>query len=407
MNISAIPSFYDANTGKQVNAYSIFVRGKNKGKNIYYARLRNKNGEKLSVHISTQKTSYDEAEKWVINNYEKLIKDYEKSLINRNDKSVKELHSSLLEYFKHNSKWLLLDKQFGIKRLDRTNREYESLVKRHLITYLNENHLYKYSDITAKSLYEFQIDCISKKISNKSISDMLFILKLLYNRLMAQGTIEINPFAGIKQVKREKSKIKGMFDINSIKGIFNDIWENEIEYLFHLIAYMTGMRNSEIRLLKTSDFENMNGMWFINITNARDDNTGVKTENAIRKIALHDFVYQRVQDYIVKYNRTGYIFTDNNNQVFSASEVSNMIESVAKKIGVDMNYCKTNNITFHSWRHMFSTVLYKSGMISSDWIEYFMGHKQKGIKAIYTHLNTVDGKDACQKMLQVLEQKIL
>jgi hypothetical protein len=36
-----------------------------------------------------------------------------------------------------------------------------------------------------------------------------------------------------------------------------------------------------------------------------------------------------------------------------------------------------------------------------------MGHKQKGVKAIYTHLNTVEGKDACIKMLEVLGEKLL
>ena len=407
MNVTAIPYFYDKETGKQVNAYSIFVRGKNKGKKIHYVRLRNRNGEKLSIHISTHKTTYNEAEQWVISNYDALIREYDNSLINRNDKGAKILLRALSEYFKEGSKWLLLDKKFGIERLAKSNREYDSLIDRHLVTYFNENHLYKYSDITAKVLYEFQIDCISKQISNKNISDMLFALKLLFNRLMAQGTIESSPFIGIKQVKREKSKDKGMFDINKVKGIFKTVWnDNETEYMFHLIACTTGLRNSEIRLLKITDFLNISDIHFVDVNNARDDNSGVKTENALRKIPVHNFVYERIQDYIKKNNRTEYVFLDKD-KLFSASDVSNMIEIAANKISVDINYCKAKNITFHSWRHMFSTVLYESGLISSDWIEYFMGHKQKGVKAIYTHLNTVEGTDTCQKMLQVLDEKII
>jgi len=237
---------------------------------------------------------------------------------------------------------------------------------------------------------------------------MLFALKLLFNRLMAQGTIESSPFIGIKQVKREKSKDKGMFDINKVKGIFKTVWnDNETEYMFHLIACTTGLRNSEIRLLKVTDLININDIHFVDVNNARDDNSGVKTENALRKIPVHNFVYERIQYYIKKNNRTEYVFLDKDNKLFSASNVSNMLEIATNKIGVDIDYCKAKNITFHSWRHMFSTVLYESGMISSDWIEYFMGHKQKGVKAIYTHLNTVEGTDTCHKMLQVLDEKII
>jgi integrase len=408
MSVSSLPVFYNESTGKEIRAYTIFIKGKNRNKKIYYARLRNTDGGQLSVHISTGKTDYDEAEKWVIRNYQAIIKKYDTSLENRNNRNTKQLQKALSEYFKTGSRWLALDKQFGIERLDKGNKEYESLITRHLIPYLNEHRIFKYADINAQALYNFQIDCMEKDISNKNIQDMLFSLKLLYNRLSMEGAISYNPFVGITQVKREKSKEKGMFKASDVRGIFDTVWENnETEYLFHFMACMTGLRNSEIRLLKTDDFETISGLRFINVTNAREDNSGTKTENGVRKVAVHGFVYDRIQDYIIKNNRETYLFLNNRGTVYSASEVSDMIRSAAQRIGVGKEYLTKHNITFHSWRHLYSTVLYESGQISSDWIEYFMGHKQKGVKAVYTHLHTVGGKDTCEMALKVLEDNFI
>jgi integrase len=300
------------------------------------------------------------------------------------------------------------DRQFGTGRRDKGNREYDSLIERHLITWLNEKRIFKYTDMNAQVLYNFQIDCMAKGISNKNIQDMIFSLKLLYNRLSAEGVISYNLFVGITQVKREKSKEKGMFTIGGVRGIFNTVWENsETEYMFHFMACMTGLRNSEIRLLKTGDFETIGGLRFIRVTNAREDNSGTKTENGVRKVVLHDLVYDRIQDYIIKNNRKEYLFLNGRGSVYSASEVSDMIQSAAQRIGVGNAYLAEQNITFHSWRHLYSTVLYESGQISSDWIEYFMGHKQRGVKAVYTHLHRVDGKDTCEKVLKVLEDNFI
>jgi integrase len=70
------------------------------------------------------------------------------------------------------------------------------------------------------------------------------------------------------------------------------------------------------------------------------------------------------------------------------------------------NELKQRNITFHSWRHLFSTMLYANGNISSDWIEYFMGHKQSGVKGIYTHLSNVIGNEVCETVLKIVGEKI-
>ena len=405
MEIASIPQFYNKKTGRKVDAFSLFVRDRSKGKVIYYVKLRDKNGNKIASPVSTEQSNRIDATLWVIGNYEKLLNEYYESMKYREGKTVKILHHLLKEYFKAGSKYLYLDKQFGIERKDDRNKEYESLINRYLISYLNEHHIYHYTDLNAQELNNFQIDCIEKKISNNNITNIFYSLKIVFNRLVVEGKLIHNFVNDIILVKRVEQMEKGIFTTNEVKGLFNEVWiGNETEYLIHMIAATTGLRNSEIRTLKVNDFEVINGINFIYVK-------GTKTENALRKVPIHNFVYNKIQEYIKLNNNNGYIFIKKNGQIFSNNEISKMISIVGTRLGYVKNELyddlKEKNITFHSWRHLYSTIMYGSGSISADWIEYFMGHKQMGIKGVYTHLNNVIGKEVCEKILKIIEENIL
>jgi integrase len=307
----------------------------------------------------------------------------------------------LNEYFKEGSSYLNIDKQFGIERKTQRNNEYASLFRRILIPYLNERHIFTFNDLTVGELNKFQEYCINQHVSNKNITEIFYALKIVYNRLVVNGVVEHNIIKDVVLVKRQKSKEKGIFNAHDIKGVFQEAWEhNEDEYVINLIAAVTGMRNSEIRLLKVDNFETINGVHFINVM-------GTKNEYAIRKVAVGDFVYNKIQDYIKKHDRTDYLFLRNNERVYTKVEISRMFEIFALRLGFSKSYLKEHNITFHSHRHLFSTVLYESGEVSSDWIEYFLGHRQQGVKAVYIHLRNVSGKCVCEKVLQIISDTIL
>jgi integrase len=265
---------------------------------------------------------------------------------------------------------------------------------------LNDHNIFTYRDLSVIELNKFQEHCINNKVTNKNITEIFYALKIVYNRLLIKGIVKHNIIKDIVLVKRNKAREKGIFNTNDIKGIFRDEWENNVdEYLINLIAIATGMRNSEIRLLKVDNFEIINDIHFINVI-------GTKTDNAIRKVPVNNFVYEKIQKYIQNNNRNEYIFM-NKDRVYTKSEVSNMVDVFASRIGLTKEYLKERNITFHSHRHLFSTLLYESGEVSSDWIEYIMGHNQNGVKAIYTHLKNVSGTEVCQKVLKIIEENIL
>jgi integrase len=398
MNVVSIPQFYNKKTGRKVDAFSLFVRDRSKGKIIHYVKLRDRNGNKINSPISTEHSDKIEATMWVISNYDRLLNEYYESLQYREGMTVKIFHYILKEYFKSGSKYLFLDKQFGIERKASRNKEYCSLIERFVLPYLNEHHIFHYRDLSAFELNKFQVDCIEKGISNNSITNIFYALKIVFNRLVVEGKIEHNFVNDVILVKRTEQAEKGMFGVKEIKGTFKNIWEeNEDEYMIHLISATTGLRNSEIRTLKVADFEIINGIRFIDIK-------GTKTKSSTRKVPVHNFVYTQIQEYIKRNNRSDYVFLKSNGAIYSNIEVSRMMCVAGNRLGFSKEVLKERNITFHSWRHLYSTILHGAGSISSDWIEYFMGHKQSGVKGIYTHLNNVIGKEVCEKVLSIINE---
>jgi integrase len=405
MTVTALPVFYNEKTGRKIEAFNLFIRGKKSGKSIYYCQLRDRNGNKLSVHFSTGTNNRKEAENYVVKNYDRIISEYTASIKNRDGRGVKILHASLLEYFADGSKWLELDKARNIERRDNSNGYYRSIIERYLIPYLNENDIYAYEDLTAKRVYDLQNYFINEKVSNKTINMMFYCIELLYDNLVRSGLTESNPCAGLKKLKKHKSAEKGIFSKEKVRGLFKEVWEEETEYAVNLLSLFTGMRNSEVRLLKVENIICVEGIRFIDVINSREDGSGTKTENGKRRIPLHSFVYEKLMDYIRKNDRKDYIFLQNNGKAYINNRISIMADVAGEKLGYTKEKMMEENISFHSWRHLYNTILYESGEISGDWIEYFMGHSQRGIKGIYTHLGTPE-KELCGKVFSILEKEL-
>jgi integrase len=99
---------------------------------------------------------------------------------------------------------------------------------------------------------------------------------------------------------RNDIKVRGCYEIEQLKGVFNKNWKNETSLLLNLIIYTTGMRNSEIKRIRADDIQNIDGCCFIKVKES-------KTEAVIRLVPLHNFVYRKIIAYAVKNKKKGEI----------------------------------------------------------------------------------------------------
>jgi integrase len=121
----------------------------------------------------------------------------------------------------------------------------------------------------------------------------------------------------------------------------------------------------------------INKMRFINVRES-------KTENGVRFIPLHDFVYAKLAAYAKKEKRA----PDEPIFRFDEAKRSRLYTranlELGKKLKVDKDTLKAQNTTFYSGRHFWKTLMNAREL--GDVEEYFIGHKVSGdVAKRYNH----------------------
>ena len=229
----------------------------------------------------------------------------------------------------------------------------------------------------------------------------------IFDHLIQEGELKINPCKSLINLKGGKNKIRGCYEIPKIKGVFNKSWKNQFSYLLCLVIYTTGMRNSEIERIKVCDLSKIDGINFINISTS-------KTENGIRLVPLHEFVYKKLTAYI---NREG---RKDNDLVFVQMGKRKPRKTIGTLAYNEANlelseYTKytpekleKENITFYSGRHFWKTLMASEKLGDID--EYFMGHKvTRDVSERYNHKNKHGRKKLLEKVkrvFQILDKRV-
>jgi integrase len=144
-----------------------------------------------------------------------------------------------------------------------------------------------------------------------------------------------------------------------------------------LIALFTGMRVSEITLLRLDDIKKDGEIWYFDVVRDADDNKRTKTLSSIRKIPVHQ---QLIDIGLLKYvqqlriHSKKYLFQDVVDKTQNPSDaVGDAFNRWVKKIQVEGSEEKGKK-TFHSFRHTFLTRCDRLGL-REDWTERIAGHE--------------------------------
>ena len=185
---------------------------------------------------------------------------------------------------------------------------------------------------------------------------------------------------------------------------FNTKWDDTLSYLLCLMIYSTGMRNSEIEKIKAGDLIELDGINFVDIKDS-------KTNNGIRLVPLHEFVYRKIQRYVKQTGKKDgdYIFSDHRgpNQSTLYNQANTLL---GKKLKLSENDLEKQKITFYSGRHFWKTLMSSEGL-GDDIEEFFMGHKVSGdVSKNYNHKDKRGrGKllEKAKEVFAILDRKLL
>jgi len=363
----------DISQPKRRKGFNLVKRESKKHGFIYYARFSHE-GKMLPTKFNTYTNDVAAAELYARDNKDRLVEEY----LTRKEGRI---YKQLAEFF---------DIEQNLCISEESRKEYKNMIEYNFIPFLQKERISSFSQITKVTLVRYQDNLQSSeraqkstetrpanRINASSVNNNMKPVKKILAALFRRGVIIDNPGESIKRLKVNETdrRVRGCYDLEKIKGVFNKRWANEEAYLLCLLIYTTGMRNSEIKRICLNDILTINGCRFVNVKKS-------KTGNGVRIVPLHDFVYRKLKTWAMKTNAdTSFLlFGLIKDNVFKKAN-----KELARVLKVSADELKRENISFYSGRHYWKTLMSAEGL-GEDIEEIFMGHKVVGdVKKLYNH----------------------
>lgn len=292
------------------------------------------------------------------------------------------------------------DKKLYVKKS--TYSAYLLLIENHINPYFADN-----EQITEEDVQKFVLTELRKGLSQKSIKDIIIVLKMILKfavkqKLLAYNEIEIKfPTVG------EKTDLE-VLNKNDHKKIINYLQENfTFKNLGIYICLSTGMRIGEICGLLWSDIDVENGIIKVRRTVQRiyviDGETRhteilidtPKTKNSIRDIPMTTELYKIIKPLKKVVNNDFYVIT-NEAKPTEPRTYRNYYERLIKRLGIP-------KLKFHGLRHSFATRCIES-KCDYKTVSVILGHSNISTTLnLYVHPNMEQKKKCIDQMYRALK----
>jgi integrase len=383
--------------------YNLIKRENKRHGFLYYVRYSHK-GKMLPTKWNTRTNILEEAERFARGNRDRLVEEY----LRKHDTVVYDL---LEKFYAADSPYLVSEGNRNRALSDRRRDEYHAVIMRKFIPFLKEQRISSFDKITVHKLSDFQDWLLAgkykipgekgagEKIRPQTVNDNLKAVRRLFIYLVRKGIVSENPCRNLDSipVRQADRDIRGCYELEKLKGVFDKAWKKKESYLLCLLIYTSGIRNSEIMQIKKSDIISMNGCHFIDIKQS-------KTSNGIRLVPLHDFVYRKLGAYVREKAPEALIFEFVN--VHSFVEAN---KELAQRLHMTDTEMRAEHISFYSGRHFWKTLMNSEGL-GDEVEELFMGHRVSGdVSKLYNHKDK-QGKGRiiakAKKVFAILDKKV-
>ena len=383
------------------------VKNKKHG-TLYYVKYSH-NGKLIYSRWNTHTNNYEAAQKFAEENRDRILAAY----FDKKDNRVQfNLYKVFKTYYSSGSPYLITDAKRGRVLDEESRKNYNRSVINQFIPYLKKNKIKSIEEIDTPFLGKWQNYLLADKkqgdkiipgIKAQTIKHYISCISKIFDHLVIEGQVKTNPCKSLSAIPITKEKIRGCYEINALKGVFNKRWTDQLSYLLNLIIYTTDMRNKEIEKIQVYDIISKDGCYFINIPES-------KSENGERIVPVHNFVYKKLMNYIKKTNKKNddFIFKFPNRKRLGSEVYKKAYMELLKYTNYSEERLTAENITFYSGRHFWKTLMNSQNL--GDVEEYFMGHKTNAdVSKRYNHKDKQGQKkiaEEAQKIFQILDKYI-
>lgn len=214
-------------------------------------------------------------------------------------------------------------------------------------------------------------------LSSKSVAHQITVINSLYEFLIKDGYIDINPCENIVTPKLDKRLPKFLTEeeIDKILDIsLNTAYDYRNKAMLELL-YATGLRISELLNLELNDIDLKNA--FVRVMGKGKKERIVPIGDvAIKYMEIYLNEYRPI---LLKNKNSDYIFISNATTKMTRQGFFKIIKAECQKKGID------KDISPHTIRHSFATHLLNHGA-DLRVIQDLLGHEDISTTQIYTHV---------------------
>lgn len=295
-------------------------------------------------------------------------------------KNLKKKEDDKMKFEKIAKEWLEF-KKTSIK--ESTYFNYMFIVNKYLLPE------FKGKNIEEINNYNYFIQNLMQRLSNKSIRDIANVLK----SILKYYEDEYNSILQIKRInlpKISKKRIKIISD-NDRKTLENYCLScNSLKSIGIVVALNTGMRIGEICSLKWKNIDLKNKQIYVENTMQRiydEENKATdiiidkpKTDSSIRCIPINTKLYKILNKMKDKFEKEDYFLSGSNKKYIEPRNYQYFFKSILRK-------CELKPYKFHILRHTFATNCIDVGMDAKSLSE-ILGHSDVKITlGIYVQSN--------------------
>ena len=304
------------------------------------------------------------------------------------------VHNSALSFREYTKDWFNYDKSCYIQSKLQRGFSYSHSSADKNNGFIHQKAIPFFGDtsiacISPNDIEAFLMELKKSGQSHVTINHELKLLKLIFGDAVKKHIIRYNPTASVMLFKND-TREKGIFSESETEELFNDsdalekYWNNDrMMFAINYLAYKTGMRIAEIQALRKDDID----AGCIDVKHSWDSKYGLKsTKTGKSRIIPMDKRLQQMIAVRMFQAEGNYIFSMKNGTVpLSKTVIYKGFYAALERIGLTKDIRKERNITFHSWRHTFASVLANRN-VPEVYIRKLTGHASQQVLNTYTHI---------------------
>jgi len=362
------------------------------GKYIYYVQFYDDSGKRLNA-ISTGQTSRAAAEVWAFDHLKKgtiPVRNY-------------------LTFGNYAEDWWIWDKckyiEGKLARGGYCSRSYANTMR----TYLDQHILPYFKNIKLQTLTHDLINNWVLDLRNKpgrggnplsptTINHCLTCLKIMLKEAVTRGLLSRNPacfVGGLKEIPKTKSileleEVRELFDRKNIYSV----WSNDLlHYALNLLAASSGVRMGEAQALQIRNVRTN----YIEIEYSWDRKYGLIPPKwqSQRSIPIpsktSDCLFELIDKSPYRSSDDLIFWGFDRNTPIRNELILRSLYRALNIIGISPEERSRRNITFHSWRHFYNSVM--RGKIHDYKLQKLTGHRTNEMTEHYTHFRLEDFND--------------